>query len=373
MSEQKKKKLLFVTTSLGSGGAERVLYLLCENLNSRIDIKVITLSSGAYSRKLEKLGIEVLTVKFSSVIKFLVSVFKSVKLIVKFKPTLIQGWMYHGNIFAHFVRLFSPKSKLYLGIRQSLPNIKLEKKCTQIIIKLDSFLSRFADLVIYNSFKGQKDHLTFGYNTHDVVIPNGVDTDKFKPSSSAKKELCQKLKIPDNSILIGMIARFHPVKDHATFFKAAAEFSKSNSKAHFILVGQDINTKNEVLKSIISKYSEIKEKVHLLGVVDDVENVISALDIAVNCSLSEGMPNNVIEAMASGAIVTATDVGDSKIIIDNEKLMVATGSSSSLCHVWQDVLKQDMSNVSNKLVQRVKEKFSLSSMISNFAKLYTNA
>lgn len=358
---------------MGTGGAERVLYLLCQNLQSKMDIKVITLSSGSYVEKINDLGIEVIVLKLDSIFGFCASFLKVIRLTIKFQPDTIQGWMYHGNLFSHILRLFSPNSKLYLGIRQSLPDIKLEKKCTQIAIKLDSLLARFSSLVIYNSYKGQKDHLEFGYKQNNIVIPNGVDTEKFKPQAIAKEDLCKKLKIPNDSTLIGIIARFHPVKDHETFIKAAAEFSEINPNAHYILSGQQIDASNQKINNIIANYPELNGKVHLLGAVEKIESITSALDISVNCSLSEGMPNNVIEAMASGAIVTVTDVGDSKIIVNNDLLITPTSSPSSLCQTWQKVLELDKASITSKLVKRAREKFSLNTMISNFEKIYLDA
>lgn len=376
MTKRKKKKILFVTTSLGCGGAERIIYLICEDLKENLDIKVICLSDGIYTSKIQNLGIEVFVLSVSSFFSFLSSFTKLVKLVQKFRPNIIQGWMYHGNLIAHVLRIFSPSSKLYLGIRQSLPTIKLEKALTRLIIQIDSLLSRFANLIIYNSYSGHEDHEKFGYKSESIVIPNGVDTNKFKPQRTAKNNLCKELKIPVKSLLIGLIARYHPIKNHSIFFEAASLIASTHPEVHFVLSGQDITWENSKLTNLFSQFKNLKNKVHLLGSVDNIESITSALDIAVNCSISEGMPNTVIEAMASGVIVAATNVGDSKRIINNPLLVTEKSSAKKLYNVCNEIIElapTEKTKIKNDLLKTVKKNYSIESMISNYRKIYTDA
>ena len=111
-------------------------------------------------------------------------------------------------------------------------------------------------------------------------VPNGVCTQRFAPNESLRAELRQELALSEKTILIGMAARFHPVKNHRLFLKAAAIFSKRYPEVEFLLCGGQINSENRELMHLVDQ-SRLSEKVHLLGVRKDMP---ATIDLERNCA-----------------------------------------------------------------------------------------
>jgi len=127
--------------------------------------------------------------------------------------------------------------------------------------------------------------------------------------------LRSELGIPGSSVVVGLVARFDPQKDHHNFVKAASLVCKVHPGVHFLLCGDGVDHRNEELAGWIDS-TGFKERFHLLGRIDDVPRVMSALDVLVSSSsFGEGFPNVVGEAMACGVPCVVTEVGDSARIV----------------------------------------------------------
>jgi len=363
-----KKKLLFIISGLGVGGAETALYTLLKNLKGIFEIEVIALTQGGVlAEKIDALGIPTHILNFKKIPSLLQTVRHFHKVTKNFQPDIIQGWMYHGNLFAHLARLFSPKSKVFLCIRQSLEDLKGEKKLTKAIITLDAKLSKQADKIIYNSYAGQRDHEGYGYaQGKGIVLPNGFDTHRFHPQKDAHQTLCASLHIDPQSLLIGIIGRSHPVKDHATFIQAAELLSHPN--AHFILIGEGVN-RLEIPPSL-------QTKMHLLDLREDIPFLTAALDILTSCSLSEGLPNTLCEAMACGILCIATDVGDSKRIMGDTGILIPVRSPQALAQGWETLLAlpaQERNKRSQKARKKICQEYSIQKLITTYQAIVENA
>lgn len=370
-----KKKVLFITTGLGVGGAERVLSRLIFELKEEYNIEIISLlGSGVFASKIRNMGIRVYELDFNKIYLMPFYLYKFFSIACKFKPEIIHGWMYHGNLFAFLARLVCARlAGLFFGIRQSLECLAVEKKMSRVVIYLNSFFSKFVDRVVYNSYAGRKTHEDYGFcKEKSIVICNGIDVDSFLPSKDNHDLLCDELGISRDGFLIGIVGRYHPVKDHATFVRAASRFLSNNSRAHFVMVGLGVDCNNKDLMDLIAEYPELKSHVHMLGVREDVAYINSALDISTNCSLSEGFSNTICEALACGVICVATDVGDSKAIIGDERFIVPIKSPEKLSNVWKLVInmpQDERSLCSRVLRERIVNNYSVDLMVSKYKKL----
>ena len=149
-------KILHVITSLQQGGAEEMLYKTLEFHKivggDTADILVLCLSSrGIVGDKIEAFGFRVIYLNLKNIKRFLPHFFKRMRVIKKFKPEVVHCWMYHANIFSLLLKLFITKVKIIWGVRQSLCDIRHEKRATRWVIKLSRVLSRFSSIIIYNS------------------------------------------------------------------------------------------------------------------------------------------------------------------------------------------------------------------------------
>ena len=248
--------------------------------------------------------------------------------------------MYHGNLAASVARLFSrDRAPVLWNIRATPDDLLHDKASTAAVIRAGAVLSPLPQRIIYNSRRGALQHAAIGYFApRSVVIPHGFDCEIFKPSLVARPQLWQEMGLQADSILVGLIARFHRMKDHATFFRAAALLGARHPNMHFVLAGHRIEPGNAAIQAML-KESGVTDKVHLLGERRDTPAINAALDIAsLSSSSSEGFPNVIGEAMASGVPCVVTDVEAAAWLVSNIGRIVQPGSARALAAAWSDLI-----------------------------------
>jgi glycosyltransferase involved in cell wall biosynthesis len=205
------------------------------------------------------------------------------------------------------------------------------------------------------------------------VIPNGIDTRQFVPSAQARLSVRSELRLSEDALLIGLIGRFHPMKDHANFLKAAALVSKTHPLAHFVLVGRDVDRQNQRLNKSIEELG-LADRVHLLGERQDTARLTAALDIfSLSSSYGESCPNVIGEAMACGVPCVVTDIGDARWIVGEAGRVVPPRAPQALAGAWKEII--DLGPDTRKALgvfarSRVIENFPLHSVIARYEYLY---
>jgi glycosyltransferase involved in cell wall biosynthesis len=137
------------------------------------------------------------------------------------------------------------------------------------------------------------------------VIPNGVDTERFRPSS-VTAELRTELQIAAGAPVVGIVAALRPEKNHALFLQVAADIARQVPEAVFVVVGE--GPERPRLERLASEL-EIAPSVRFLGTRSDVPEILSLLDVFVLTSHNEANPVSILEAMSCERPVVATDVG----------------------------------------------------------------
>lgn len=334
-------KVLHIINDLSVGGAEMMLYkLLSEMHEERFSCSVISLkNSGALRERVEALGVPVYTLEMDSSLPKPALILRMVRLLRLIRPDVIQGWLPHGNLAALSAGVLAPaRVPVLWNIRQSLYSLEHEKPVTAKAIKLGARLSRRPAGIIYNSRTGAAQHKAFGYSDENaVVIYNGFNTELFAPSRDARASVRSELGLAEDTVLIGLISRYHAVKNHSNFLKAAALLKRERPDVHFILSGGGISPDNQPLKALIQELGLI-EHVHLLGERRDTERIIAALDVAASASDAEGFPNVIGEAMACGVPCVVTDVSDLSWIIKGAGFIVPKNSSASMARAFTEML-----------------------------------
>jgi glycosyltransferase involved in cell wall biosynthesis len=373
-----KGKIIHLITQLGTGGAELMLYKILSGMDrDKFDCEVVSLVDvGLVGKKIQSLGIPVHGVGMQLGRPNPLSILHFIRLLRKLQPGLIQGWMYHGNLAAQFVNAFLPKSVPVLwNIRHSLYDLAYEKWMTVWVIRLCAKLSRKPAQILYNSNVSAVQHEAIGYAADKrLMIPNGFDTDVYAPSEENKSSLRKELQIPSDSPLIGLIGRYHPMKDHANFLRAAAHLSKSHEEAHFLLAGINVDTNNRELMSLVNEL-KLSPKVHLLGNRDDISRLTASLDIASSSSyFGEGFPNVIGEAMACGVPCVVTNVGDSGAIVGDTGQVVPPKDPVAMATAWKQILDlgpQGRKELGMKARERVVNNFTLKKIVSEYETLYS--
>lgn len=373
-----RKKILFIINWLHTGGAEMMLYKLLTRFNQqRWELIVISLiSGGKLEQKISELGITVHNINMKRGLPTVRSICRLIKIVSQQNPDLIQGWMYHSNLVAYFSSTFLlHRVPVLWNIRSSLYTLKNQNIVTALIIKFSAGLSKFTKKIIYNSNNSAIQHQNRGYACEKtIVIPNGFETDIFKPNKQAYLKIRNDLGIDSESLIIGMIGRFHPVKDHETFLKAASLLSKSYPKVQFVLAGNEVDYRNQKLTKLIEEI-KLTGQIHLLGERDDIPVLTAALDIACNCSYSEAFANVIGEAMACCVPCVVTDVGDSAWMVGNTGRVVAQRDPEALANTWKELI--ELGSVARVALgeaarARVIECFSIDSVVTRYESLYKN-
>ena len=373
-------KILYITTGLSTGGAEMMLYNLLAKFDRRkFDPIVISLmDKGRFGEAIEKLNIPVYTLGMNAGIPTIQTTKKLLQTINKIQPDLIQGWMYHGNIAAQFVSFISrQKLPVLWSIHHSLHSLSSEKFLTQALIKLGGLTAKCVKQVAFVSEKSKLQHEKLGYPEHNsCIIPNGFDTSLFQPSTQIKEQFRQELGLPSDAFLIGSIARYHPMKDHANLLQAAKILLSNYPEAYFILVGTDVDQENATLTNLITEL-DISDRVYLLGERRDIPQITPALDILTSSSaFGEAFPLVLGEAMACAISCVATDLGDSAWIIGDTGKIVPIKNPEALATAWQELIslgKEGRKTRGEAARNRIINYFSLDSVVAQYENLYQQA
>jgi glycosyltransferase involved in cell wall biosynthesis len=259
------------------------------------------------------------------------------------------------------------------GIRCSDMDFSRYRPLTRWVVWLCARLSRLATIIIVNSEAGKKVHQAWGYNTSKmVVIPNGFDLDRFKPDAAARRSVRVELGVAEDTLLIGLIARFDPMKDHNTFFKAAGLLARCRPDVCFLLAGAGIAQDNIAVREMISDNC-LEGFVQLLGPREDIPRLTAALDIACLSSTGEAFPNVVGEAMACGVPCVVTDVGDAAYIVADTGRVVPARNPEAMSAAWAELIEMGPAGrhaLGQKARRRIEENFTLAKMVRAYELLY---
>ena len=371
-------KILHVTNDLATGGSEIMLHrLLVEMDRERFDPVVLSLTDGgALGEAIEALNIPVLTARMTAPLPPIAAVLRLIRLARSVKPDLIQGWMYHGSLAAQFVRPFSrPKARVLWGIRNSISWPSQEKRMTAAVIRLCAFMSKQPDGIIYVSHANHAQHEALGYfNKNNYVVPNGFDTSLFAPSIETRAQVRAELGVPDDTILIGLIARFHPLKDHSNFLRAAAQVLQGCENVRFVLCGKGVDCKNSPINTLAGELG-IREKLLLLGERHDIARLMTALDVLASSSTNESFHNVIGEAMSSCLPCVATSVGGVPWLLGETGILVPPRNPQALAQGLKrliDIGHQGRMLLGNEARRRIIDNFSLHYVARQYESLYLN-
>ena len=355
---------MFLIGGYGTGGKERQLTEIIKFL-PRHDFDIYLFMKNDTSYYFSEIK-EILTsyCSLNSSHFHLSDINKLNKYLRKVKPDVVFSFstlLSHFTILMELLGLFS--TKFFNG---SIRDAPVKFSFSQ---KIEKFLYNFYNQVVSNTKKGL--HV---YNqNHKIgrtVLYNGFDQ-KRVPSMS--RSLIRKNIGFDQTFNIIMVARMDHEKDHTTFIKAAHEVLKTDKNLHFYLIGDGENFDKYVC---LTKKLGLTPYLTFLGEVDHVENYFKAADISILASgvnHGEGIPNVVMESLACGTPVIATDNGGTtEILIDNYNGYVITnGNYIKLAEkiLFMKKNPKKLQSLSNNASEHVKINFSIENMIDDFLKI----
>jgi glycosyltransferase involved in cell wall biosynthesis len=317
----RRPKVLHVITGLTVGGAERSLSLILEGTQAQLqEIMVVSLTaSGHFNEVIRRMGIEVATLDMVRGRPSPWGLIRLIGIIRRFRPDILQSWMYHADLLSLCALWLSGRrraTKLFWGVRCTDIARFERRPLLSLVVRLCALFSKAPDRIIVNSHAGQRDHCKIGYaGERMTVIHNGIQPGRFRCDPALRAEGRRQLGLSDRALVLVMAARRHQMKDYPTFQKALALLPDA--------IGVTIGMGTEFLGKPANLIG--------LGIRHDIETIFNAADIYVSsAAYGEGTSNSILEAMACGLPVVATDVGDSAFIVGEAGLIVPPGDAAAL-------------------------------------------
>lgn len=366
----KKVKVLECIRQGQIGGGESHLLSLVENLDrSRFDPVVLSFTDGPMIARLQEMDVPTHIIPTLKPFDF--TKWKIVKrLLQKEKVDLVHA---HGTR-ANSNVLWAARS-LGIPVIYTVHGWSFHPDQKPIVRKLrilgEKYLTSKSDLNISVSASNQQTGKNFIPSFESIVINNGIDQEKFNPKKP-HKDIRTELGIDQDVLLVLFIARFTSHKQPLTLIEAFARALSSNANMHLLMVG-DGDQKNEAI-TLIDKL-RITNKIKLLSFRQDVPDVLAAADIFVLPSLWEGLPIGLLEAMAMGKTIIASDVDGTSEVVQHDRngwLVETSDLISNLSNALIDLSRDEnrRKRFEQKALETVKEKYNAATMTRRIEKIY---
>ena len=363
-------------TGLGWGGAESMLCKLLSRIDrTRFSCSVISMvDGGGVAGLIESLDIPVKSLGLRRGEPNPLGLFRLMRLLRQERPCILQSWLYHADLAGILAGRICRVPAIAWNIRCSNLDRSHTPWLSRAVVRVLSRLSRAPEVVVVNSEVGKTFHASMGYRPRRWhLIPNGFDVKHFRPDPDARASVRQELGFAPDSRLVGLVARFHPMKDHQTFLRAAALLHERKSRANFVLVGRNVDYRNDTLVRMVRALG-LTDSVRLLGERSDIQRIMAALDLfSLPSAFGEGWPNVIGEAMASGVPCVVTDVGDAAQIVGETGRVVPPRSPEVLAAAWHEILSlgaDERARLSAAARARIEAHFSLPEIVAQYENLY---
>ncbi len=365
-------RILFPITDLPRDGAQRQLLELVRGLDkTRFSPIVVTLSPGGPLEREFRSVPGVRTISLRHRPKYpLISLLSMLSIFCKIKPQVVQPFLTPATFFGLLPAIVFG-TPVRIVTERNGPENRNQGVGYRLYRRIEDFLTRFADWAVPNSQAGKEYLVQRGIKPSRIkVIHNGMNPARLAPMEP-EMEVRQELRISPSARLVGMMARMYPQKNHAAFLEAAAMISRSMPETRFALLGDG------PLRSDLERLSRelgIGPMVTFLGERDDVASYLSTFDIVAHTSNTEGCSNSLLEAMALGKAVVATDVGGNREIVRHGEtgILVPAGDVAGLARSIMSLLQNPelMRSMGAKARAEVLVQFSLGNMVRQYQFLY---
>ncbi len=364
--------VLFVIGAQNFGGAERQLAALAKGLHAKGHRVVVALCypGEPLRRELVNAGLRVADLERHGRWGPLGFAVRAIRLLRAERPDVVHGYLAGPNLLAILLRPFHRQARIVWGIRQSNMDMAAYEWWHRWRFKVNGWLGRFADLIIVNSDSGAAHHQEHGYPGQSMVtVPNGIDTQRFSRDQSARQRIRSEWGIGDGERVVGLVARVHPMKDHATFLRSAALVRSEVENVRFVCVGAGEPEFVRSLKELAEDVG-VGDVVSWIGARGDMEAVYNAFDVVCSSSaFGEGFSNTIGEAMACGVPCVVTDVGDSARVVGDTGVVVPPGNPEALAAGIRQVVDDTSGHRHQRCRERIENLFSVVRLVEQSEQL----
>ena len=357
MKKKRKINILYLLTSFGIGGAEKVVARTVKKMDpAKYNIIVVALKKGSGKLILELELADVQTLDFGMRFKYDITViWKLYSLLKRERIDIIYAFMFHPTILGRIIGKIA-------RVPVILSSVRTMKQESRLRLKLDRLTSGISDRIVtvadsvYQFCRNQ-----VGISEDKLLtIYNGIEVEKYH---------CDRKYILDSNVVIGCTSGLRKVNGHPYLIEAANLLRGRNIRYKIVGSG-DEETK---LKKMASD-KNLADRIEFVGYSSDIPEQLKKFDIYVQPALYAGLSNSVLEAMASGLPVIATDVGGtSEAIIDGKTgFLVPPKNQEAIAEKITYLIEHP--DVARRLGQNakvsVREKFSVESMVNQTNQLF---
>jgi glycosyltransferase involved in cell wall biosynthesis len=362
--------VLHLITGLDTGGAEGMLARLVTGSDrARFRHIVVSMTGrGTFGPAIAASGIELRSLDVKRNVPDPGGLLRLRRVLREFQPDILQTWLYHADLLGLAAWRLGWARRLIWNVRST------ETIGSAVVRRLLARWSALPDAVIVNSLEGQRFHQALGYRPRRWVhLPNGFDTVSRMPDAETGRLQRVALGIGNEAFVILLPARYHLMKDHATFLAAAALFARARPEALFAMAGSGIDLSNRALAELVAAQG-IADRVLLLGERRDLAVVYPAADlVTLSSAFGEGFPNVLAEAMCCGVPCVATAIGDSAEIIGETGVIVPPRDPAALAAGWEKLASlspERRRTLGEAARARVAERYDLAAIIARYEALY---
>lgn len=342
----KRLKILFVIESLGGGGTERSLAELLPYLR-QADITPIVICfyrrEGVESEVIAQ-GFDVRFLKGAGLITWVLQLRQIIK---AEKPDIIHTMLYNANLAGRIAAIGSSATLIsslvsmpYEPVRFQDPRIKAYK--LRLVQMVDAFTSRYFTKHFHAVSQAVKDAAVSSLgilSDRITVVQRGRETSRLGlPSTERRLQARQRLQLTDqNQVIVNVGSHEYP-KGQKYLIEAVATMSSVHPHLVLLMAGRHGNLTSELEN--LKNHLGLNGRVRFLGFRNDVADVLAAADIFVFPSLYEGLPGAVLEAMALGLPIVASDIAPVREVVEENRnaVLVAPASSSGLAEAIAKLL-----------------------------------
>jgi len=302
--------VLHIIPTLDRAGAEKQLTLLATELKRRgWSVQVCALTRGGpYQRALESSGVPVTVIGKSAKVDPS-AYFRLSRVIREIRPTIVQTWLFAANAYGRWA-----------AWRNGVPHIIGSERCADHWkswwhFAIDRFLAQRSQRIVANGHYVKEFYASHGIAAEKItVIPNAVPPPP--PTGDSRRAMLLEFGLPDDARVVALVGRLWPQKRVEDAIWAADLLKRIRDDVHLLIIGDG------PLRERLTQYRdkiEIEDRVHFVGHRDDLDRWLPHFDVLWNTSAYEGQSNAVLEALACGVPVVATDIPSNRELIVHEE------------------------------------------------------
>jgi len=359
-------KILLVITSLGVGGAERLVTGLADHFAAAgHEVLLVRFFGDAELRPSDpRVRLENLQMR-RSLLGVLAAMVRFRRLVRSFRPDVVNSHLVHANILTRLLRLVTPMPRLISSAHNTNEEGRGRMRAYRLTDRLANISTNVSAEAV-GAFE-QQGALRPG---RMVAIHNGIDTAAFTFDPAARERVRTELNLDEAAPLLLAVGRLWEQKDYPNLLRAFAGLEGGPVPPQLAIVGDGpLRGELEAMAGSLG----VADRVHFLGVRHDVPALMAASDVFVLASAWEGFGLVVAEAMACGRVVVATDCGGVREVVGDAGFLVPPRNAEALAKAMGRALRlsdDEHERLGVAARERVLARFSLDVMADRYLAVY---